>query len=163
MIKLYVSQLWVALVNMTLITMFYMMGVLIWSHTSYSNQWCANPGISNPNPDPNPGTLNPNPAESESTPFFLNPNPNPNPTASNPDSNPAGHRRPLEAARRVYIFLTNTWSQTMDICLASQFDCKRGICYTFGISLVANEQELWKSNSLIGLELIGALVEVTLE
>ncbi len=51
-------------------------------------QWCANPGISNP--DPNPGVSNPNPHKSESTSFFLNPNPNLNPTASNPnpDSNP---------------------------------------------------------------------------
>ncbi len=58
-----------------------------------ASQWCANPGISNPNPDPNPGTSNPNPAESESTPIFLNPNPNPTASNPNPDSNPADHAR----------------------------------------------------------------------
>ncbi len=50
------------------------------------HQWCANPGISNPNPDPNPDTSNP--AESEYTPFFLNPNPKPTALHPNPDSNP---------------------------------------------------------------------------
>ncbi len=33
----------------------------------HANQWCANPGISNPNPDPNPDTSNLNPCILEET------------------------------------------------------------------------------------------------
>ncbi len=112
-------------------TRFFNFGILPWPLTYDPYQWCANPGISNPNPDPNPGTLNPNPAESESTPFFLNPNPNPNPTAlnPNPDSNPAGQRMPQEAARRVWLY-KGYWLQM----------------WHDSFVLLANEHELRKSN-----------------